>query len=131
MADRLAALGLAAALAALAPLPALAQTVAFDPDALIIEARDNAELARKWCAANPEVEHVLVLPAALFVDSEQLICNGNPYKLYRLIEHDDPDDFEYFLDPPFTNTIRLGCDGKAGRTMKTVALNCRPLHPTP
>jgi hypothetical protein len=122
---------LAAALAALAPLPALAQTGAFDPDALIIEARDTAELARKWCAANPQLEHVLVLPAALFVDSEQLICDGNPYKLYRLIEHDDPDDFEYFLDPPFTNTIRLGCDGKAGRTMKTVALNCRPLHPTP
>ena len=131
MADRLAALGLAAALAALAPLPALAQTGAFDPDALIIEARDNAELARKWCAANPQLEHVLVLPAALFVDSEQLICDGNPYKLYRLIEHDDPDDFEYFLDPPFTNTVRLGCDGKAGRTMKTVALNCRPLHPKP
>ncbi|MDQ0346498.1 hypothetical protein [Ancylobacter vacuolatus] len=127
--NRLAALGVA--LAALAPFPALAQTVAFDPDALIIEARDNGELARKWCAANPEVEHVLVLPAALFVDSEQLICDGNPYKLYRLIEHDDPDDFEYFLDPPFTNTIRLGCDGKAGRTMKIVALNCRPLHPKP
>ena len=68
-----------------------------------------------------------MLPASLFVDSEQLICDGGPYKLYRLIEHDDPDDFEYFLDPPFANKTRLGCDGKAGRTMQTIAVNCRPL----
>ncbi|WP_428031905.1 hypothetical protein [Ancylobacter sp.] len=120
----------ALALAALLSGPALAQPAASDPDALIIQAGSMAELTAKWCPANPKVEHIVVLPAALFVDSEQLICDGNPYKLYRLIEHDDPDDFEYFLDPPFTNTIRLGCDGKAGRTMKTVALNCRPLHPT-
>ena len=72
-------------------------------------------------------EHVLVLPAALFVDSEELICPSGPYKLYRILEHNDPDDFEYYLDPPFGTTIRLGCDGKAGRNMKTVAVNCRPL----
>ncbi|TCK23738.1 hypothetical protein EV667_3579 [Ancylobacter aquaticus] len=133
--NRLALPGMAAALAALLALsgPGSAQTAppAFGPDALIIQAGSMAELTAKWCPANPEVEHVVVLPAALFVDSEQLICDGNPYKLYRLIEHDDPDDFEYFLDPPFTNHVRLGCDGKAGRTMKTVALNCRPLHPNP
>ena len=81
----------------------------------------------KWCAANPNVEHIFVLPASLFVDSQQLICDGGPYKLYRLIEHDDPDDYEYFLDPPFANKTRLGCDGKAGRTMQTIAVNCRPL----
>ena len=97
------------------------------PDALIIQVKDSAELQEKWCAANPNVEHIFVLPASLFVDSEQLICDGGPYKLYRLIEHDDPDDYEYFLDPPFANKTRLGCDGKAGRTMQTVAINCRPL----
>jgi hypothetical protein len=97
------------------------------PDALIIQARDHAELTQKWCAANPNVEHIFVLPASLFVDSEQLICDGGPYKLYRLIEHDDPDDYEYFLDPPFANKTRLGCDGKAGKTMQTIAINCRPL----
>ena len=76
------------------------------------------------------VEHVIVLPASLFVDSQQLVCNGSIYKLYRVIENDDPDDFEYFLDPPFGHMARLGCDGKAGRTMQTIAVNCRPLNPT-
>ena len=98
-----------------------------ETDALIIQAKDHAELKEKWCAANPNVEHIFVLPASLFVDSEQLICDGGPYKLYRLIENDDPDDYEYFLDPPFANKTRLGCDGKAGRTMQTIAINCRPL----
>jgi hypothetical protein len=101
--------------------------VAEGPDALIIQANTSAELKEKWCAANPNVEHIFVLPASLFVDSEQLICDGGPYKLYRLIENDDPDDYEYFLDPPYANKTRLGCDGKAGKTMKTIAVNCRPL----
>jgi hypothetical protein len=96
-------------------------------DALIIQVKDHAELNEKWCAANPNVEHIFVLPASLFVDSQQLNCDSGPYKLYRIIEHDDPDDFEYFLDPPFGHTTRLGCDGKAGRTMQMVAINCRPL----
>jgi hypothetical protein len=97
-------------------------------DALIIEAKDHAELTTKFCAANPTIEHVVVLPASLFVDSEQLICPNGPYKLYRIVEHDDTDDFEYFLDPPsYSKEIRLGCDGKAGKAMKTVAINCRPL----
>ena len=107
--------------------PAFSETAAETPDTLIIQAKDHAELKEKWCAANPNVEHIFVLPASLFVDSEQLICDGGPYKLYRLIENDDPDDFEYFLDPPFANKTRLGCDGKAGRTMQTIAINCRPL----
>jgi len=107
--------------------PAFSGTAAETPDTLIIQAKDHAELKEKWCAANPNVERIFVLPASLFVDSEQLICDGGPYKLYRLIENDDPDDFEYFLDPPFANKTRLGCDGKAGRTMQTIAINCRPL----
>ncbi len=106
---------------------AFAQTEAATPDSLIIQVKDHAELTDRWCTANPKVEHILVLPASMFVDSEQLICDGGPYKLYRLIEHDDPDDYEYFLDPPFGKKTRLGCDGKAGRTMQTVALNCRPV----
>lgn len=97
-------------------------------DALIIQAKDQAELQEKFCAANPNLEHIVVLPASLFVDSQQLICDSGPYKLYRIIEHDDTDDFEYFLDPPFyANQSRLGCDGKAGKAMQTIAVNCRPL----
>lgn len=110
--------------------PAFSSSIAAsvpESDALIIQVKDHAELKAKWCAANPNVEHIFVLPASLFVDSEQLICDGGPYKLYRLIENDDPDDYEYFLDPPYANKTRLGCDGKAGRTMKTIAVNCRPL----
>ena len=98
-------------------------------DTLIIQVKDYAELTQKFCAANPNVEHVLVLPASLFVDSQQLICDNGPYKLYRIIEHDDTDDFEYFLDPPiYGKANRLGCDGKAGLTMQVIAVNCRPLQ---
>jgi hypothetical protein len=108
--------------------PALAGSVATESDAPIIEAKDHADLSQKLCAANPKVEHVIVLPAALFVDSQQVICPNGPYKLYRIIEHDDTDDFEYFLDPPsYSKEPRLACDGKAGRSMKTIAINCRPL----
>jgi hypothetical protein len=32
-----------------------------------------------------------------------------------------------YLDPPFGTTSRLGCDGKAGRHMNAVAVNCRRL----
>jgi hypothetical protein len=97
-------------------------------DALIIQAKDHAELTEKFCAANSNIEHIFVLPASLFVDSEQVICDNGPYKLYRIIEHDDTDDYEYFLDPPiYGKANRLGCDGKAGKTMQTIAVNCRPL----
>ena len=92
----------------------------------IITASSPAELQEKFCAADATTEHVLVLPAEMFVDSEELICPVGPYKLYRILEHNDPDDFEYYLDPPFGTTGRLGCDGKGGRTMKWVAVNCRP-----
>jgi hypothetical protein len=132
MVDRLVvAVALAVVLASVGPAFSDPASVPETPDSLIIQAKDHAELNEKWCAANPNVEHVFVLPAALFVDSAQLNCGSGPYKLYRIIEHDDPDDFEYFLDPPFGNKTRLGCDGKAGRTMQTVALNCRPLVGNP
>jgi hypothetical protein len=108
---------------------ALAAEAAAESDALLIEVKDHAELSQKLCAANAKLEHIIVLPAALFVDSQQVICPSGPYKLYRIVEHDDTDDFEYFLDPPsYSKEIRLGCDGKAGRTMKTIAINCRPLE---
>ena len=108
------------------PAPA---SVPATSDVLIIQAKDHAELNEKWCAADLTVEHIIVLPASLFVDSQQLVCNSSIYRLYRVIENDDPDDFEYFLDPPFGHMARLGCDGKAGRTMQTIAVNCRPLKP--
>jgi hypothetical protein len=119
------ALGLAGLLAGAGP--ALADPAPASSGASIIEVKDHDALNKAWCAANPTIEHIIVLPASLFVDSQQLVCNGSIYKLYRVIENDDPDDFEYFLDPPFGHTTRLGCDGKAGRTMQTIAINCRPL----
>jgi hypothetical protein len=67
----------------------------------------------------------MVLPASMFVDSDELICPSGPNKLYRILEHNDPDDFEYYVDPPFGDTSRLACDGKAGRLMTTIAVNCR------
>jgi hypothetical protein len=122
-------MAIAAALVSAAPASSESDSASSAPsDSLIIQAKDQAELNEKFCAANPSVEHVLVVPASLFVDGQQVICGSSPYKLYRIIEHDDTDDFEYFLDRPFySKEDRLGCDGKAGRTMQTVAVNCRPL----
>jgi len=48
------------------------------------------------------------------VDSQELICDSGAYKLYRVIAADDPDNFEYYIDPPFGKEKRVGCDGKAG-----------------
>lgn len=107
--------------------PAIAEPEPAASGVSIIEIKTHDELNKAWCAADPTIEHVIVLPASLFVDSEQLVCDGSIYKLYRVIENDDPEDFEYFLDPPFGHKTRLGCDGKAGRSMQTIAINCRPL----
>lgn len=117
-----------AIVAALSAGPACSEPAPATDDTLIIQAKDQAELQEKFCVANPNVEHIFVLPTSLFVDSQQLICDSGPYKLYRIIEHDDTDDYEYFLDPPvYGKANRLGCDGKAGRQMQTIAVNCRPL----
>jgi hypothetical protein len=119
---------IAIAVLLLGALPASSDPASETPDTLIVQAKDHDELTAKFCAASPNLEHVFVLPASLFVDSEQVICDNGPYKLYRIIEHDDTDDYEYFLDPPvYGKTNRLGCDGKAGKTMQTIAVNCRPL----
>ncbi len=94
----------------------------------MIQVKDRTELVEKFCAADSNFETIVVLPAALFVDAEQMLCESGPYKLYRIIEATDTDDFEYFLDPPiYGKANRLGCDGKAGKTQKIVAINCRPL----
>jgi len=106
----------------------IAGTAAAAQPVPIIEGSTHRELQEKFCAANPNIEHVLIGPATLFVDSQQIICDNGPYKLYRIVNAQDTDDFDYFLDPPFyAHGKRLGCDGKAGRSMRTVALNCRPL----
>lgn len=116
------ALLLGSASSALVPGPAAA-----DAAVSIIQVTTAADLHEKFCTADPLVEHVVVLPATLFVDSEELVCPVGPYKLYRIIEHNDEDDFEYYLDPPFGTAGRLACDGKAGRGMAIIAVNCRPL----
>ncbi len=119
------------ALAALVGASALATpAVCESPDAAVwpdvIQAKDFDELQQKWCAAPRDVDHIFVLPASLFVDSRELVCDSGTYKLYRVVSVDDPDDFEYYLDPPFGQGNRLGCDGKAGLKTKVVAINCRP-----
>jgi hypothetical protein len=58
--------------------------------------KDRAELIEKFCAADSNLETIVVLPASLFVDAEQMLCESGPYKLYRIIEATDTDDFEYF-----------------------------------
>lgn len=108
---------------------AFSQSPTWTP-AVMIQAKDTAELTQKFCAADPNVETIVVLPSALFVDSQELTCGSGSYKLYRIAKADDPDDFIYFLDPPLhARAITLGCDGKAGKSMKSVAINCRPCPP--
>jgi len=92
----------------------------------VVQAKTFDELSEKWCAAKRDVDHVYVLPASLFVDSRELVCETGTYKLYRVVSVDDPDDFEYYIDPPLGKENRLGCDGKAGLKTKVVAVNCRP-----
>ncbi len=121
----------------LAALISVSLTLAFatsavseSPDAAawpdVIQAKTFEELQQKWCAAPRDVDHVFVLPASLFVDSRELVCDTGTYKLYRVVSVDDPDDFEYYIDPPFGKENRLGCDGKAGLKTQVVAVNCRP-----
>lgn len=92
----------------------------------VIQAKTFEELQQKWCAAKRDVSHIFVLPSSLFVDSRELVCDTGTYKLYRVVSVDDPDDFEYYIDPPFGKENRLGCDGKAGLKTQVVAVNCRP-----
>ncbi|MFG1481090.1 hypothetical protein V5F53_20930 [Xanthobacter sp. V4C-4] len=93
----------------------------------VIEVATPAELRQAFCAADASAEHIIVMPARMFVDAQELVCPAGPYKLYRVRESKDPDDFEYYIDPPFCTTGRLACDGKAGQTMSRIAVNCRPL----
>ena len=123
-------IALALALAGIGPGFSEDEVPASQPEwpPVIIQVRDRAELIEKFCAADSNLETIVVLPASLFVDAEQMLCESGPYKLYRIVEATDTDDFEYFLDPPiYGKHNRLGCDGKAGRTQKIVAINCRPL----
>ena len=70
--------------------------------------------------------YIIILPASLFVDSQELFCKGVPYKLYRVIDPEDPYDFQYTIEPPFGKTDVLGCGSSAGRQMDLVAVNCGP-----
>ena len=118
----------AACLAALllAVFPALAAPEDDSAWPNIVKAKTYDELKEKWCAAARDKTHIFVLPASLFVDSRELMCDSGPYKMYRVMPSDDKDDFEYYIDPPFGAENRLGCDGKAGVKVKVVAVNCRP-----
>ena len=116
-----------AALLAMTCSPVLGQSKTGTAEPVVLEVKDFGQLSQKFCAADPKVNHILILPAALFVDSQQVICGDGPYKLYRVIDATDGDDFEYFLDPPFGTEERLGCDGKAGKSMPVIAVNCRTL----
>ena len=72
-------MAIAAVLVGVAPASSESESASAAPsDALIIQVKDQAELNEKFCAANPNMEHVLVLPASLFVDSQQVICSGRP-----------------------------------------------------
>jgi len=64
---RVIAVAIAVALVSSAPASSdpASNPAAEGPDALIIQAKGHAELSSKFCAANPNIEHVIVLPASL------------------------------------------------------------------
>ena len=64
------ALGLAGLLAG--AVSAFADPAPASSGASIIEVKDHDALNKAWCAADPTIEHIIVLPASLFVDSEQM-----------------------------------------------------------
>jgi len=101
------------------PSPTLADTE-------VTRVSDHAELNQKWCEASPAHNYIFIMPASLFVDSQELFCNGVPYKLYRVIHPYDSYDFEYTIEPPFGKTGVLGCGSTASRRMDLVAVNCGP-----
>ena len=94
---------------------------------VVIQVKDHDELNKKMCAARADVDHVFIIPADLFVDARELVCANGVYKMYRVLEAADTDDFEYYIDPPMGKETRLACDGKAGVKMKVIAVNCRPV----
>ena len=106
--------------------PAVSEALAETAWPDVVQAKSFDELQQKWCAAKKDVGHIFVLPSSLFVDSRELVCDTGTYKLYRVVSVDDPDDLEYYIDPPFGKENRLGCDGKAGLKTQVVAVNCRP-----
>jgi hypothetical protein len=93
----------------------------------VVAANSFDQLQQKLCSASRDGIHVFVLPASLFVNSRELVCDdAGVYRLYRVVGPDDRDEFEYYIDPPTGHASRLGCDGKAGKTMHVIAVNCRP-----
>jgi hypothetical protein len=114
-----------ATILAIAP-PAVSNSTAQAAGPDIVQVENFSELSQKLCAANSDADHIFILPASLFVDSREVVCDTGLYRLYRVVAADDPDDFEYYVDPPFGEKNRLGCDGKAGLKMEVIAVNCRP-----
>jgi hypothetical protein len=45
---------------------------------IVIQVKDRAELIEKFCAADSNLETV-VLPASLFVDAKRMLCDSGPY----------------------------------------------------
>jgi hypothetical protein len=117
-------LSFATILATVAPAIAASSDQAAWPD--VVQVKSFEELSQKWCDASRDSDYVFVLPASLFVDGRQVICDSGTYKLYRTVPADDTGDYEYHLVPPFGKANVLGCDGKAGLKVETVAINCRP-----
>jgi len=86
-------------------MPTLAATV-------VTRFNDHAELNQKWCESSPERNYIFILPASLFVDSQQLFCNGVPYNLYRVIDPYESYDLNTLLSH---RSGRRACSAAAAR----------------
>lgn len=111
------------AISALAPLiladPALA-------DELVSQAADLAEFEKRFCGASREGEHIFVVPAAIFTETQSVNCEDGTSTLRMTQPADDPGHTVFNIDPPHGIEAAFDCDGKADTGMEMIALNCIP-----
>ena len=81
----------------------------------------------KLCSADKSVEHVFVVPVAVFKNSGEVDCDFDKYTLRYINDKTDPGHVLYNIDPPKGVSKAFDCDAKADEGMKNIGVNCLPV----
>ena len=81
----------------------------------------------KLCSADKSVEHVFVVPVAVFKNSSEINCDFGKYALRYTDDKTDPGHVLYNIDPPKGVSKAFDCDAKADEGMKNIGVNCLPI----
>lgn len=92
----------------------------------LIKSSNFTDFQGNYCDASGEIEHILIVPAALFEENTNLTCGDVTTKIYMSESKDDPGHILYNVDPLPGVSNSLDCDGKADEGMVVIALNCLP-----